>query len=364
MGGTVSTPRIIADEVAPSKSQPKVRTRDDLIKDAVVSGNQVILQKDVYDNIKEVSKAIDVFAKDDVISLMEIADNINKELASKGKTDLQISKAVSSSLESFHKAIISQIQDSEEFKDFDTLPVEVKKAKLETIMNPSDPSKKMTNVFQLLNGFYKSELDPVINKIVQDTSHDKKFVEDVNLIGKRITEMKVRYKFFEFKYIELNLFMILLMQHIYSAMDKFVDNVIEFNTLRDANRQAIMKDTVNAMVQILNTANLDLNAKDFEHLTKLMDDVRSDISKKTIELEDKKKMLMTTTSEELKTLIESLTPSLKENIKNILINPQSQQGGKKKDYKANGGFVRDHSKFPQAFYDIDGVAPAPSGCAS
>jgi hypothetical protein len=319
-----------------------------------IEDGKLVFSEDVFKNVQSMKETLETFSKDDATGLYSIVKRLNLQLDT--DPNKQISPQIAASLESFHKAVIEGLESQN--KD-----VSDKSIAFQTAMKDKD------NIFKTLNDSISPELQDKKNKILQDTNMEgnKDFASNLGQIVDNITKMKVKYKFFEYKYIELNLFVILLIQHIYGVMDKFVNDVFTFNKLRDENRQEIMKKTVQAMVEIMTSANLQIEDKDFDFLQGMMAKLSTEVDSKGKALEKEHEKLVLASTEDIKTFVNNLAPALKTSIFEEISRQKmsvpsttsttssfgGQKSNKKKSSKQTGGFVRDLSRFPQAFYELD-----------
>ena len=113
-----------------------------------------------------------------------------------------------------------------------------------------------------------------------------------------------------------------------------------------------MKKTLQAFMAIVDSANLAINEKDLDYLTGMMNQVSKEVTSKDAALKQELEKLQSMPQAELIELIAKLTENMTPDQKSTVVGKiNQQQGGKHK--KQSGGFVRDFSRFPQAFYELD-----------
>ena len=328
-----------------------------LVKEAVEKGDQILLEKDVRDKISEVSDIFSAFNKDDHKKLLGYVDSINQSLKMSGNPTFELSEPIKKSLVEFHTAILSGI-------DTATMTEEGKNAKyLEIMSSPvGDKVKNIESIFKILGDNYGKDLEEKKKIIMQSQGivDSKEMQGNVETIMNSVKGLKVKYKFFEYKYIELNIFLILFVQQVYKSMDSFVNNVVAFNKQRDATREQLIRDTLKIMLGILTAADLQINPNDFEYLTGMMDKLKSHMDDKNKELETKMRDLVAITTDNLSGFLGALTePTKIDLMKQLQQDPKLQQAAQAQGV-LRGGFVRDGSMFPQAFYDLDKVDLPPT----
>lgn len=353
------------------------------VLESVKVGNQIYLEKDVRDKIQSLTKVFEKYSENDHKGLLKEVDSINNTLKRMGHPSLELSDKVKNALMQFHGAILSGIDTS-------NMDQEQKDRKfIELINDPKgDPKKNMDNIFKLLGDYYGKDFEKARDEIVNSPgiADSKEMKDNISLIINNVKGLKVKYKFFEYKYIELNIFLILFIQHVYRTLDEFIKNVLAFNSQRDDTREKVLKDTLKVMINILTAADLQIEPQDFEYLTGMMDKIKSDMQDKEREMNNKLKDLVTITTDNLSGFLDAMTDATKvdmyqklgatEAVRNPQPKPGQYTGGMLRgesilprsfyEQGANGasastqsgGFIRGHSVMPQAFYNLDGVGVA------
>lgn len=370
---------------SPSSSAQKDDTVNPVVKEAVASGKQVFLHDEVVNKVKEVREIIESFNKDDSEGLMSYVERYNADLKKAGQSGIDIPDSVKKSLLSFHNAVLSNLEGAS------TMTPEERKAALIKRIGEGNTATRTKNVFELLGKQYAQEMEDSKKKIIESTAlkDNKEMQGAVTDIMNSMKSLKIKYKYFEYKYIEMNLFLILFIQKVYQTMDQFINNVLAFNKMRDASREALMQETLNVMVNIITSANLELNPEDFDQVTKMMDSVTKEIGAKEEQLKGKLNEIVALTSEDLSSFIDSLTETTQKQLVSTLSSkgvratpapapvststsayptvsastaprapafptaaPASRPSAPLSDVLF-GGFLRDGSMLPQPFYELD-----------
>ena len=346
MGASPSQP-VKPKPVVPNISPSKVQTANaKLVKQALEKGDQLFLEKDVRDKISEVSDIFSAFSKDDHNKLLRYVDSINQSLKMSGNETFELSEPIKKSLMEFHNAILTGL-------DTATMSDEGKDAKYVEIM--SNKSNNMESIFKILGDHYGKDLEEKKNFIMrsQGIADSKEMQGNIETIMNSVKGLKVKYKFFEYKYIELNIFLILFIQQVYKSMDAFVNNIVAFNKQRDFTREQLIKDTLKIMLDVLTAADLQINPNDFDHITGMMDKLKIHMDKKNNELDTKMRDLVDVTSNNLSGFLDAMSDTTKKQMyEQLKEDPRIES--------MRGGFVRDGSMFPQAFYDLDKVDLPPN----
>lgn len=363
-----NTVALVTGQKAPSPADKYIVRDAKAVTDAVKSGNQVFLEKDVRDRVSELSTMFTDFNNNDYKGLLGHIERINQALKEKGDQPFELSEQIKASLLQFHTAILSGIDTS-------LMGETEKNQKFVGIMNNPNESKdaNLANVFRLLGDHFGRDLEAKKNQLVQaqGISESPQMQQNVETIMNAVKALKVKYKFFEYKYIELNIFLILFVQHFYKTLDSFITNVLAFNSVRDTNRERIIQDTLTMMIGILNAADLQIDPKDFAHITESMEKLRAHMDKKNKDMEANMRDLVAITTDNLSGFVNALTDATKVDLmKQLQQSPRPlgttsapltgipgmpMPGGSRQ----KGGFPRDGTLFPQAFYNIDKVDMPP-----
>lgn len=342
MGGTPSKVIEPVKNLAKSSitSQSKTPQVTKTVEESLKSGNQIFLEKDVREKILEVGKVFEAFNKDDHKLLLEYVDSINTTLQKNGNPEFKISDPVRKSLAEFHAAVINGLENAALKTDSE------KSAMYADIMKTG----RIDDLFHALGRSYTKEFDEKKEKIMttQGIVDNAEMKNNINTIMNNVKTLKIKSKYFEYKYIELNIFLILFVQQTYMAMDSFVKNIMDFNAQRDLIRESMIKDTMKVMMSIMASADLQINPQDFNYITDMIAQLRKHMENKNVELQQKLQKTETVAHQQVIDVVNkfataSQTPP-NQPVENFAYynKPPGQQGG----------YIRDGSMFPQAFYDL------------
>ena len=332
------------------------------IKKALTEGNQLFLEKDVRDKIVQVADVMKAYGTSDYKMLMGEVNRLNEILKAKGQTEFQLSDQIQRSMMEFHKAMLTNLdgaqyankQERDRALNSAYNDPEKYKRSIENIKSDAESVKK---IFEHLNDYYGSDMKETLDGILTSPGLvDNKIMKDgVTNIISSVQNLKVKYRFFEYKYIQLNIFLILFIQKAYDSIDEFVKNVLAFNQQRDEMREKVIKDTLDAMIKILASADLQLKPEDFNYLNTMLDNIQKDIRRKEDALGQHLQDVKTITKNNLEGFVSALSEATKNDMSEILARrPQ------------RGGFIRGSSMIPQPFYALDnpvmteGTHPSPS----
>lgn len=223
----------------------------------------------VVDKIKGLGDVIGFFNDNDTSALEGFIDDYNQKVASKDKIDL--GPEMKNLLLSFHNQLLSVI---------DTQLVGATPAEKQQILKSKLKDNKQLN--EMLNMYYSDKLRNIETKVMSDETvmGNKELGDTVRMILGNVKSLKVKYKFFEYKYIQLNIFMIVFIQYVYNSMTKFIVDVIAYNQVRDAFRQEMTQKIFDATKEIMSASDIQIKPQDADAvnkmISKLQDKVRRD----------------------------------------------------------------------------------------
>jgi hypothetical protein len=358
---------------------------------------EIVLDKGVKQQIDRLSEYVSFFNKNDVDSLLSVVDTYASDLKTSTGQTYQLSN-IKRFVAKFHEELLEKIT-----KDSPNLTAEEKKAQLgEKLKDSKLPDILKTTYDERLSKL-KTEIlgSPLVVK-------DRQMGQSIDRIFTDITGIKSKYKYFEYRYIQLNLFLIVFIQHVFSTMDKFINSVLAYTVTRDRTRQDSLRQLIDLLLEIMRQAELNIDQKDFEAIDKLMSVVETEIKQKQknlgeavdkarVEALDEMLKLVVanhdmfadqaaqgmTNPESTDDFVNSFSMRLNKAPSNLsvaspTVNQVGEQGfglastnsrpGRTNDpfapntrmgkppgegLVAYGGFVRDHSRFPQAFFELN-----------
>lgn len=344
--------------------------------DSVKTGNHVYLQSGIFDQIKGLSDELQSLGKSDFSKLQQDVERINEMFKDK---DFKLSDSMTSALMEYHKALLMKLDKDQ--SRYTKENRDTHRAEYDSILkNPKDNQKysdsiksitnnngkdDVTKIFNALKEYYAEDIDDVFetfNKAAGIKGNDQ-VKNSVAGIAENIKNMKVKYRFFEYRYIQMNIFMLMFIQHTYDTIEKFTKDVIEFNKQRDNAREEAINDFINSLTTIMKSADMRIDEKDFNQLDALMNDMTSNIKSKQDDFNSKLRDIQQITQDNIKGFISALSDATKVEIQDHL-NQTSRRPEYTRPSGQRGGFIRGSSMMPKAFYEFDastaGSEPRPS----
>ena len=334
---------------------------------------ELVLDKGVKQQIDKLSEYVSYFNSNDVTPLIKVIDDykMNLETSTGRQYDLNNVKTF---VGKFHQELLDKIG-----KDFPDMSDQEKQTKLSERLRDKSLPDYLKNIYDNKLGDLRAEVlkSPLVQK-------DSKMSQNIERLFTDITGIKSKYKYFEYRYIQLNLFLIVFIQHTFNTMDKFINSVLAYTVTRDTYRSDSLKKLIELLLQIMRQAELDIDQKDFESIEALMSVVEGSIKDKQVKLNQAVEKARVDALDEMLKLVMahhdvfsdkiadefgrpgnaqrfeqygSPAPSRSSrplgpgsSVPNVTPRPSNQMGDVDEMF---GGFLRDHSRLPQAFYDIN-----------
>jgi hypothetical protein len=326
-------------------------------ENANVLSMEIVLDKGVKQQIDKLSEYVSLFNSNDVKPLLQVVKDykINLE-TSTGKTfDLN---NIDTFVSKFHKELLDKIS-----KDYPNLNESEKEAKVSEKLKDKGLSEYLRTIYDGKLGDLREQIlkNPLVTK-------DKQMASSIQNIFTDITGLKSKYKYFEYRYIQLNLFLIVFIQHTYSTMENFINSVLSYTVTRDEMRQDSLRELINLLLRIMREAELNIDQKDFETIDQLMSVIEKQIKDKQVTLESAVEQARVGALDEMLKLVmanhdifsqqtaddfgekQHTSRSIPKVDPNLF--PEEQT---KSQFGQYGGFVKGHSTFPQSFYDLSKV---------
>lgn len=146
--------------------------------------------------------------------------------------------------------------------------------------NPNTSSRKnSTNeeLYRYLSKYQDEDMTKIkdeIEKLSKTTIPEGEFVKDVDIMVKNIVNNNTKARFYEYKYIGLNIFMISLLHNLYGSIIRFVKEIDEYNQIRMDVQKRSAKTLIEKVKQVVDQ-NVDKDSTGkpiqmkFEELAKL-----------------------------------------------------------------------------------------------
>lgn len=295
---------------------------------------EIVVDQGVREQIKKLTGYVSSFNDNDVNSLLNVVKEYQNELNKGSEQKYDLSK-IEKFVGSFHKELLDQIS-----KDNNTLSNAGKQSQLK------EKLKNTSNLPDYLKSIYSESLTDVKEELFKSpvVQNDKEIKDGITNLFDDITGLKSKYKFFEYRYIQLNLFLIIFIQHTFTSVNTFVDSVLQYTTERDKNRQDNLTEIIKLLLKIMSDARINIEETDFDLLNKLTESTQQQLAQREKDLKDNLELAADGVQQKMAAVL-NVNPALAP-MTSSTNNPLNQFNGQQ------GGFVRDNSVFPQSFYEL------------
>lgn len=259
-----------------SKPQNEIKTQNDETQDANAEFKdlRVVIDDGIKKKLTELGEYVSVFNSNDVKPLIKIVKDykLNLETSTGQKFNFE---NIDNSVSQFHYELLEKIS-----ADNENISAEEKDKKFHELL-------KNKGLPDYLKNIYDSKLSKLKQRILEDpiVTKDSEMKNNINQILTDITGIKSKYKYFEYRYIQLNLFLIIFIQHTYSTMDNFIKTILAYTVNRDKMREDSLRDLINLLLRIMKEAELNITQKDFESIDNLMSVSETQIKKRQEQLD-------------------------------------------------------------------------------
>ncbi len=243
---------------------------------ALDASPQFIAPDGIISKIKGLGEVIGFFNDNDTSSLTNFIDVYNQKVSAKDK--IVVGPEIKTSLLSFHNQMLEVIDQQMGMVATSTEKQEALKAKL----------KDNRQLNEMLKMYYNQKLQDIETRVLNDemVKNSSELSNTVKIILNNVKALNVKYKFFEYKYIQLNLFMIVFVQYVYNSMTKFIVDVIAYNQARDAVRQEMTSRIFKATQQIMGASQIELKPQDANAINQMIANLQEKIQKDQNEIQD------------------------------------------------------------------------------
>ncbi len=229
----------------------------------------------IVEKIKGLGDVINFFNDNDTSSIENFIDTYNKQVSVKEQID--IGPEIKGLMLGFHNQILEVI-DGQLIGATSTEKQQVLKSKLKD-------NKALNDMLRL---YYNQKMQDVETRVLNDevVKSNPEITETVRVIMNNVKSLKVKYKFFEYKYIQLNVFMIVFIQYVYNSMGKFIVDVIAYNQARDAIRQEMTQKIFRATQEIIGASEMQLKPQDAEAINKMIVNLQDKVQRDQKEIQE------------------------------------------------------------------------------
>lgn len=300
------------------------------------------------------------FSENDPDFIKKFLDDYNANVQDPN-LKINLDPKVVSQLDRMHKTIVEQV-GYQENPDGSILiqpktPVSPAEFQQGKVLNPTSKDtfiNKMrtpTNIInQVLPAAVYESLDQQRKELYGYVDNLKPFLSPNTTIGKNvqtivgtIVSLKAKYAFFEYKYIQLNIFLLAMIRNMYSILQDVMTNIVQVVIEREKKRSIEMEKIFELMKQMMMNADMQITPNDFDIISgmigKLKEEAQAGFDQTNKTAAETYKKLNDTIS----VLGTAAVPGASSTI---------PAGGSSKKTKQKGGFVRGSSSFPQSFFDL------------
>lgn len=103
--------------------------------------------------------------------------------------------------------------------------------------------------------------------------------DKVTTIVSSMSTIKSKLRFFEHRYVQLNVFLIVFVQHAVTTIQRFIETSMRYTLARDKARNAAVMDLVTKMLDIIGQADFTVDPKDIAALDALVKNVETELKK-------------------------------------------------------------------------------------
>lgn len=197
--------------------------------------------------------------------------------------------------------------------------------------------------YELLKDIKNKHFEEARNKIIESPliKSNGEHVKSVSTIFDNIAAMRAKEQFYKHEYIITQIWMLSYLQNLNAGVTKFITDTMKLVKENEEIRNRYAQEMIANIIKILNETDGNLSDVDFQFFRDQFKIFQEKTSASSKELEG----AVAKASNELQTVTGQA--------------PTPAQGGKSKKNKSKtqqkGGFVRDHSRFPQSFYELSNV---------
>lgn len=285
------------------------------------------ISKEVSENIGKLGNIIQAFNSNDSDEMLKLVDDYQNMMKQKGMQTIDLTN-IRTNIKQFHDLVL---------KNFENVPYEQRNAKRKEML-------KRANIPGLLTEELRKRVEEDKNAILQNNliQKDANIKKGIDSIFENISTIRAKYKYFEHEYIHMNLFLIVFLQHTHSTMDKFINDVIRISIERDKYRHDLMDSLIKLLIEILTKSEIDIKPSDFNMINGMMENLEAATKKSQQTME---KEFAVATKNAMNNVLNVPLPS-------VNTKQQDRANGQRTSQGMMGGFIRDHSIFPQSFYEL------------
>lgn len=235
-----------------SQSVPKEATDAEIIAD--IESRSAMVDKAMTENLSNLSGLLSDFNKNDTESIVK---NIKSLEGFKGKLPDSLLDRASK----MHRSILDSI-DGTLTEDEKKQEVSSNSAVQGFIQRFVDKDLDAKMADYLANPFIQG--DPVVQKSMKDVTNS-------------IKSIRGKYKFFEYKYVQMNLFLIVFTKNIHNTVKKFIDETSAFYEAREKYHLVLIHNVVKIFQEQLGDETKKLTDLDTSQFTNAINELASNV---------------------------------------------------------------------------------------
>lgn len=272
-----------------------------------------ILDTEVSEKINKINTYIDFFNRNDTKSLLSVIKEFQQKTNSSYPNNNFNFDKIENFIVDFHQNLQKE------------LDITGDRSQINDILNNDETLKKY------LENIKNHKTEEVFKDLMNNDTIKNNGMLQTNIknILNNINNMNVKHKFFEYKYIQVNLFLIIFIQHVMATMQNFIEKVSYYSILRDAKKKDGVDSLIKILIDILNDPRVQLDPANFDMITDMSKKINKDI-------QDNQKKI----TEKINNIKEaSFNDIVKFLYNNAFTDPKTQ------NYSSNkrGGFIRSNS---------------------
>lgn len=281
-----------------------------------------ILSTGTVDKFNEFSKVLKMLGENDPALVTTYINDYNSKAPANLKLDL--SQDLQNQIARFHNNVVSYATIQGPYSSEEKIKRQLANGKevVEQVL-PKAVSEQMKDNVMALNK-YVEEVRPFLNKNPQLDANVKGIIDTV--VG-----LKSRYSFFEYKYIQLNIFMLALFSNYNKIILSLVTDVTELVKKHEQAMSGKIDDAFKLVLALLNTNQI--STDDLDKISNVFNEMKKKLEEDTAATVNK----INTASTEIKDTLTAIQQ---------VSAPNNGQGNQ------SGGFVRGSSSFPQSFFEL------------
>ena len=341
-----------------------------------------LVPSEVFERLKNLQEILSGFNENDPKFISKYIAQYNNEAPSGLKLDMGKIQPQISRIDNLHTQLIRQITGNQNITSSELSTNQNYQDQLKTELK--DTKNLIDNRLpSVTKNLITTEIDKLLNdNLVKKDPVVKSTVESIlgSIIG-----LKSRYSFFEYKYVQMNVLVMVIIQNLYNIMITSIKNIIDLHTQQSKQRDQDLNNILKLILGLLNSSQLSITPEDFDKINLLVNNVKEQSKRDAEELQKIAKDSVQNANQQAQS---ALTAAKNQSISSAssplsstpaqtseqaqpqttlmyVGEPQGQtQGGKSpvqmttmyaglNKSKQKGGFVRGNSQFPvQEFYNL------------